>query len=81
MIEKFTDAVFGYCFAILDVFCAFLKRTHAAVGFGVPLLIMATVHQFLPRWVEAGIWLFVLAPTALAAITMIAQGVLLARRN
>jgi len=81
MIEKFIEAVFSYCFAILEGFCAFFERTHTAIGLGVPLLIMAAVHQFLPRWVEAGICLFVLGPAAMAAATMIAHGLLLTRRN
>lgn len=81
MIEKFTKAFFGYCFAILEGFCAVFERTHAAIGLGAPLLIMAAVHQFLPRWVEAGVWLFVLGPAAIAAATMIVHGLLLTRRN
>jgi hypothetical protein len=81
MIEKFTEAVFGYCFAILEGFCAFFERSHAAVGVGVPLLIMAAVHQFLPRWVEAGVWVFVLGPAALAAVTVVAYGLLLSRHD
>lgn len=44
MLEKFIEAVVGYCFAILEGFCAFFKRTHAAIDLGVPLLIMAVVH-------------------------------------
>lgn len=80
MLEKFTEAVFGYCFAILDGFGAFFEGTHGALAVGVPLLIMAAVHLYLPRWVEAGIWVFVLGPAAAAAITMIAHGLLLARR-
>jgi len=65
----------------LEGFYAFFQRTHAAIGLGVPLLIMAAVHQFLPRWVEAGIRLFVLGPAAMAAAIMIALGLILTRRN
>ena len=81
MIEKFIEAVFSYCFATLEGFCASFERTHAAIGLGVPLLIMADVHQLLPRWVEVGIWLFVLGPAATAAATMIAHRLLLTQRN
>jgi hypothetical protein len=81
MLERFTEAVFAYCFAILDGFSALLERTHAVVGLGVPLLIIAAVHLFLPRWVEAGIWAFVLGPAAAAAVTIVAHGLLLARRH
>lgn len=56
MLEKFTEAVFAYCFAILDGFSAFLERARAVVSLSVPLFIMAAVHLLLPRWVEAGIW-------------------------
>lgn len=80
MLEKFSAAVFGYCFAILDGFGAFFERTHGVAAVGVPLLIVVAVHLFLPRWVEAGIWAFVLGPAAAAAITMIAHGLLLTRR-
>jgi hypothetical protein len=81
MLEKITEAVFAYCFAILEGFGAFIERTHVVVGLGVPLLVMAVVHVFLPRWVEAGIWAFVLGPAAAAAVTMIAHGLLLTRRH
>lgn len=81
MLENFMDAVFGYCFAILEGFGAFLERTHAVVGLSVPLLIMASVHLFLPRWVEAGIWVFVLGPATAAVVTMIVHGLLLNRRH
>lgn len=79
MLEKITEAVCNYCFAILDGFGSFFQRTHGAVAVGVPLLIMVAVHLYLPRWVEAGIWAFVLGPAAAAAITMIAHGLLLTR--
>ncbi|KQV30584.1 hypothetical protein [Massilia sp. Root335] len=81
MLEKFTEAAFGYCFAILEGFGGFFERTHAVVGLGVPLLIMAGVHLLLPPWVEAGIWTFVLGPAAVAAVTMVAHGFLLTRRH
>ena len=81
MLEKFTGAVFGYCFAILEWFGAFFQRTHAVVGLGVPLLTMASVSLFLPRWVEAGIWVLVLGPAAVAALTMIVHGLFLIRRH
>lgn len=81
MLEKFTEAVFGYCFAILAALNAFFERAHALVGLGVPLLIMVAVHLLLPRWVEAGIWVFVLGPAAAAAVTLIAQGLLHTRRH
>jgi len=80
MLEKILEAVMSYCFAILNGFGAFFERTHGAVAVGVPLLIMAAVHLFLPRWVEAGIWALVLWPAGTAAGTMIAHGLLLTRR-
>lgn len=76
MIEKFIEAVFSYCFSILEGFCAIFQRTHAAIGLSVPLFIMAVVHQFLPRWVKTEIWLFVLGPAAIPAAIIIAHGVL-----
>lgn len=81
MLEKFTEAVFGYSFAILDVLGAFFERTHAVVGLGVPMLVMALVHLFLPHWVEVGVWVFVLGPAAAAAVTMIVHGLLLTRSH
>lgn len=81
MLEKFTEVAFSYCFAILEGFGGFFERTHAVVGLGMPLLIMAAVHLLLPRWVEAGIWAFVLGPAAVAAVTMVAHGLLLIRRH
>jgi hypothetical protein len=80
MLEKFTEAVFGYCFAILDGFSAFFERTHGAAAVGVPLLFMVAVHLYLPLWVEVGFWAFVLGLAAAVAITMIAHGLLLTRR-
>jgi hypothetical protein len=81
MLEKFTEAVCDYCFAILNAFGAFFERTYGVVAVGVPLLIIVAVHLYLPRWVEAGIWAIVLGPAAAAAITMIAHGLLITRRH
>jgi hypothetical protein len=81
MLEKLAEAVFAYCFAIMELLDTFFERTHAVIGLGMPLLVMAAVHLFLPKWVEAGVWVFVLGPAAAATITMIGYGLLLARRR
>jgi hypothetical protein len=81
MLERFTEAVFSYSFAILDLLGAFLERTHAVVGLGMPMLVMALVQLFLPQWVEVGVWVFVLGPAAAAAVTITVHGLLSTRSH
>jgi predicted tellurium resistance membrane protein TerC len=79
MLEKFSEAVWTYCFAIMELFDTFLERTHAVVGLGLPLLVMVGIGMFLPNWVQACVWLFVLGPAVAATITMIIHSLLLTR--
>jgi hypothetical protein len=81
MFEKTIDAVFAYCFGVLEVFCAFFEATHAVVGLGVPLVLMIAVHLYLPIWVGAAIASLVLVPAAAAMVVMMIEGLLLTRRN
>lgn len=81
MLEKTVEAVFAYCFGVLEVFCAFFERTHAVVGLGVPLMLMIVVHMYLPIWVAAAIATLVLAPAAAAMVVMMIEGLVLTRRR
>lgn len=81
MLEKIGEGVFAYSFAVLEVFFAFIERTHAVVGLGLPLLIMIVVHLYLPIWVAAALAAFVLAPAAAAMVTMIVEGLVLSRHR
>jgi hypothetical protein len=74
MLEKIVEAVFGYCFAILEVFDALLGRTHALVGLGLPLLATVAVHLFLPRWASVALAAFVWIPAGAAMGTVVASG-------
>lgn len=81
MLEKFTDAVFAYCFAMLNLFDAFIERTPDPLAVGLPALFMVGVHYYLPIWVEAGILALVFAPAGAAMITMLVHGLLLTQRR
>lgn len=81
MSEKLAEAVFDYCFAILELFGWFTERTHGVIGFGVPLLVVVGVDLYFSKWVQAGMWLFVLAPAAAAAITMVVHAWMLTRHR
>lgn len=81
MLKKLADVAFAYCFAILELFDTCVERTHAVVGIGVPLLVLVGGLLFLPTWVAAGIWVFLVAPAAAAAVTLLVHGWLLTRQS
>jgi hypothetical protein len=81
MLEKIINAVSAYCFDVLEIFFAFFERTHALVGFGVPLLLIIVMNMYLPIWVAALITTVVLAPAAAAMAGMIIDLMLLTRRR
>ena len=81
MLEKIVEALFAYCFTILEAFFAFIERTHSLVGVGLPLLVMVGVHQYLPIWVETGLAAFVLVPATTAMLIVIVEGLVLTRHH
>jgi len=78
---KITEAVFAYCFGVIELFGGFFERTHAIIGLGVPVLAFAGACLFMPSWVLAAIWIFVLGPAAAAALTMLVHGLVTTRRH
>jgi hypothetical protein len=81
MFEKIAELISTYCFAVVDVYLAFLGRTHAGIALGIPVLFFIGVSIYLPGWVTAAIFVFVVWPAATALIVVVGTmyGLLLAR--
>lgn len=70
-LEKIEEAVFAYCFGVLELFLNFIERTHAVIGVGLPMLAVVAVHTFLGRWGDLSLLLLITVPAGAAMCKMI----------
>lgn len=77
--EKITGCLHAYCFAVLELILNFIERTHAVIGIGLPMLVVAAVHQLLGRWGDLALFALVVGPAGAAMVKMIVDGLVLSR--
>lgn len=77
--EKITTWAHAYCFAVLELILNFIGRTHAIVGFGVPMVIVVGVDALFGRLGDLTLFTLVVGPAGVAMVKMIVDCLVLAR--
>lgn len=77
--EKATAWVHIYCFTVLEILLNFLERSHAVIGFGVPMLVAAAVHVLFGRWGDLAFFALVVGPAGAAMVKMIFDCLMVSR--
>jgi hypothetical protein len=62
--QRIEDWITQYCFGVMTALMTVIERAHPAVSIGLPLLVTAAVHWYLPQWVSMALAVLVWIPAA-----------------
>ena len=71
MLEKIEEFSARYCIAVMTAFMTLIEKLPPMVSMGLPLLITAAVHCFLPRWVFLAITMLLWIPAAVGMVIFV----------
>lgn len=71
MLDKIEEFSARYCIAVMTGFMTIIQKLPPVVSMGLPLLITAAVHCFLPRWAFLAITLLLWIPAAMGMVIFV----------